>query len=27
VPSGEAADRVALANGDRVSLMPPVAGG
>lgn len=27
VPSGEAAEGVALANGDRVSLMPPVAGG
>lgn len=27
VPSGEAAERVALASGDSVSLMPPVAGG
>lgn len=27
VPSGEAAKRVTLASGDRVSLMPPVAGG
>ena len=27
VPSGEAAKRVTLARGDRVSLMPPVAGG
>lgn len=27
VSSGEAAERVALASGDSVSLMPPVAGG
>jgi sulfur carrier protein ThiS len=27
VPSGEAAERVVLASGDSVSLMPPVAGG
>ena len=27
VPSGEAAERVALVSGDAVSLMPPVAGG
>jgi len=27
VPSGEAAERIALASGDSVSLMPPVAGG